>query len=391
MVKLRIGTGHSKITATPYRGGISIVTARRPIIEDAWAELSMLGRDYEVYKNVALRHGNKSKQSATNWKLFSAYVNQARQYYENASKIRDCSAALFYYYSFLNLAKGYIVLRSPKKGGGISAPAHHGIGIDTSSLSSVSSIKLKLVSGALTTYWRLVFQKTPPNNKTLKLMDLLNYCGDISYELGMAGYHNRRNDVIKVRRATDNNASGPRQWLVLAIPKRFNTSTISATHTRFPSTFSQVTLSAGGASPDRQWVRRVFNIPLNMIGQFEYWQQKRPIRKELIQNFEFNKIIFQKSPGLFSDIIDDSEYDCVINLPIDVKSSGTVTSIPMNEEFAICAAMFGFGSVVRYYPDSLEKILRCKDGWISENFIQVCGEVFVRHMRNRIFENTLKA
>ena len=57
---------------------------------------------------------------------------------------------------------------------------------------------------------------------------------------------------------------------------------------------------------------------------------------------------------------------------------------PMNEVLAIYCCMFFLGSLVRYKPDLLEKMLSTKDAWLIERFTKSVPVTFLRHLRNLI-------
>ncbi len=69
----------------------------------------------------------------------------------------------------------------------------------------------------------------------------------------------------------------------------------------------------------------------------------------------------------------------VLNKPIRTPKLG-----PMNEVLAIYCCMFFLGSLVRYKPDLLEKMLSTKDAWLIERFTKSVPLTFLRHLRNLI-------
>lgn len=58
--------------------------------------------------------------------------------------------------------------------------------------------------------------------------------------------------------------------------------------------------------------------------------------------------------------------------------------VPFNEVAAIYAIMYYLGSLIRYYPRYLEKLLHSKDAWIIERFCEGSPSTFLRHISNLI-------
>jgi hypothetical protein len=59
----------------------------------------------------------------------------------------------------------------------------------------------------------------------------------------------------------------------------------------------------------------------------------------------------------------------------------------MNEFVAIYVIMFLLGSLVRYRPEILEKMLSSKDTWLIERFVKTAPITLLRHFRNLVEDN----
>ena len=87
-------------------------------------------------------------------------------------------------------------------------------------------------------------------------------------------------------------------------------------------------------------------------------------------------------PSVFSE----EEGDFYFSFPAEDKPE-----LPMDEFLAGYLIFFYLGSLVRYHPDYLERILRSKEAWIIQRFVTSCSTTLLRRAsifllgQNRVF------
>ena len=77
----------------------------------------------------------------------------------------------------------------------------------------------------------------------------------------------------------------------------------------------------------------------------------------------------------------NGEQEILLNAPLRKN-----LQIPFNQLLSIYTTMFYLGSLVRYRPDYLEKLLDSKDAWIIERFTYSAPSTFLRSMTNLILQ-----
>lgn len=104
------------------------------------------------------------------WIEFRNYVRSAKTYWDSAVTINGSSAALLYYYAFLNLAKAELLTTVPSSV--VGTKLMHGLSFDPSKAKSLKSDRLKVHGGAFS----LLYEKrlgSPLTEPTLEVRRLL--------------------------------------------------------------------------------------------------------------------------------------------------------------------------------------------------------------------------
>lgn len=150
------------------------------LVEQLWQEL------------VMLRHVSSSKTIAAP-KSTAPWIDQAKIYYLDANKSEWNSAGLLYYYSFLNLAKAFLVAKrvfTYKKLNTTSI--YHGLSSDLQSVKLITDYEVTIHpanSGGKSNVYSHLFEtltgeKWPFRSSIkIKMSDIAGYCQDISTEL----------------------------------------------------------------------------------------------------------------------------------------------------------------------------------------------------------------
>ena len=82
--------------------------------------------------------------------------------------------------------------------------------------------------------------------------------------------------------------------------------------------------------------------------------------------------------AIITNVYDD-EFDYLLSSPLRLNMQ-----LPMIEPISIYSIMYYMGSLVRYHPNYIEKLLESRDGWIIERFVKSTPNTFLRYMVNII-------
>jgi YaaC-like Protein len=157
----------------------------------------------------------------------------------------------------------------------------------------------------------------------------------------------------------------------------------SQTLTTLLQTFEEVNLEKGECE-------RMFGINAVMRMSYRFFQGRRIYRitddsqsKFALLNDDAREAIESLSmPNVFP-----GEDDFLFSLPLSSEPT-----LKMDEFIAGYLILFYLGSLVRYHPDYLERILRSKEVWIIQRFSTSCAVTLLRHAsvfllgQNRVFE-----
>lgn len=144
-----------------------------------WQELTMF------------RHINRN--TIYGKKVSAPYVDQAKTYYHDAKKSNWKSAGLLYYYSFLNLAKVFIVAKRTVPANYLkSTSIYHGLQSNPQNPTKIVDFEINIHPPTSNNkknifslfYEKLCGQKWPFNGTvTIKVKDIAGYCDEILHEL----------------------------------------------------------------------------------------------------------------------------------------------------------------------------------------------------------------
>jgi len=174
-----------------------------PIEVQLWQEMTML------------RH--ISGENEISGKIITApWIDQAKIYFLDAFKSNWRSAGLLYYYSFLNIAKSYIVINRAVTGKLLkSASIYYGLTTNPQKMTRIADYEIDIHPPKSNTrknifacfYENLMDEKWPfSKNIRIKLSDILPYCFDISHEiLNFYQIENGIYEIISLFRREDKN------------------------------------------------------------------------------------------------------------------------------------------------------------------------------------------
>lgn len=302
---------------------------------------------------------------------FRAFIRQARTFYDAARSLQYRAGVLMYYYSFLNLAKAYISLSDPDF---FSNPVVHGLKHPfKSGKLSTQSVYVDRRFGVFQKLYKTTTNIKIPFQTKLDVVPLLGYCSDISHEYRTAGYGEPRRALVKSRSMTNN--KDKTAWPAIAVENFEVLSPYKQALTDFHNYFEQV-------EPNKHAFTQCFNLHAWELPYYSFFESKTTysfIGSDMIPMPQMTQDVYNAIKNLFMSNPYDDGFNFVLTTPLKKN-----LQIPFNEPLAIYVVMFYLGSLVRYHPDYLEKLLDSKDAWILERFSNSSTITFLRHLSNLI-------
>jgi len=158
----------------PFAQSFAIKSSTQEIAQQCWQEFEIL-------------------QFTSPTSDFTAFIEQGKHYFNDAANSHWRTAGLLYYYSFMNLAKGYLILKSKQTHQNLtSKKVYHGLSVKTQLPVDIASFEVDIsplqASGAVNLFAELyeavVGSGWPfQSNITIKTADILPYCADIGDEV----------------------------------------------------------------------------------------------------------------------------------------------------------------------------------------------------------------
>jgi hypothetical protein len=230
-------------------------------------------------------------------------------------------------------------------------------------------------SGVFNKFYQLVTgQKIPPKTK-INIARVLGYCTDIVHEYTNAGYGKQRVAPASIRLLS--NMRQKISWPILAVQNFGTLSPYKKSLINFGNYYEQV-------EPDRYAVREAFEIYTESLSNYSFFESKKTYAWEvgdLTPVGLMKKDCFTVLQNLYETNVYNEKEEMFLNAPLRKN-----LQIPFCQMLAIYTAMFYLGSLVRYRPDYLEKLLDSKDAWIVERFTYSAPSTFLRSISNLILQ-----
>lgn len=293
---------------------------------------------------------DKQTRSAVAYNV-GLYVQQASEFYDAAANARPNTAPLFYYYSFLNLAKAFCEIRYPRLHRRPESYLH-GLSWRPDRLKVVRLRKetVRIVGRGM---WHLLWEsimhtRCPAANPTkLSILKLFSLCPEIGVEFGILyGQPRTRIYLEKIDTLHDNSAN--EVWL-----------TFSTTRNRIRNTgLSAPKLLAQVANPRTHYIEvqskekalRVFQsaMPAKLRGSATaYTALQRDIS-------DLNLILH------YGETVGNFEYSIALQRG---------WPLPMPQLMVSYTLLFWLGSLVRYDPHSVNELMDSPDWILIDGFM----------------------
>jgi hypothetical protein len=306
---------------------------------------------------------------------FQAFIRQGKTFYQTASKLHFRAAALMYYYSFLNLVKAYISLYDPRF---VVGAVGHGLTLGRFSPRpfTYQAVYTDNRGGVFQRFYELQNPGITLGRLKLNIPLLLGYSQDVAYEYERAGFGSHR--ILRTKVRMFSHQASRISWPIIAI-QNFNVLRgYKKTLAGFYKYFEEVNL-------DQRVIHEVFDLVAAASRSFSFFQSITTydwMPTSGLDTASFNRMreeIQAAVKDFYDPPIFNDEHDFHLALPLHVNNQ-----IPMNQATAIYSLMFYIGSLVRYRPDYLEKLLNSKDAWIIERFVRGAPITFLLTIGNLI-------
>jgi len=347
-----------------------VLLTTRPFDDEVFASLEYISEIKDVGINYIRQFGHSHPKEV--FLLFQAFVRQAKTFYESATQLNYRASALIYYYSFLNLAKAYICLSDPLL---VSSRVMHGLkhAFKPGKLSTQYVVVEN--NGVFKKLYELITGSKIPSQTQINIARILGYCTDIVHEYTSAGYGNRRITPAGIRLLS--NASQKISWPMLAVQDFEILSFYKKALKEFNRYFEQI-------EPNKTIVREVFGLYAESLKGYSFFESSKTyswMQGDLIPVGQMKKDCFSALDKFYESNVYNDERTILLNAPLRKN-----LQISFNQLLSIYATMFYLGSLVRYRPDYLEKLLDSRDAWIIERFTYSAPSTFLRSMVNLILQ-----
>ena len=325
---------------------------------------------YAEVKDVAhaLLNTYSHPSPATSYPRFQAYVRQAISFHDAAEKLHYRASPLLYYYSFMNFAKAIIFARDHTFTTGhiirgIQPP--HNTGMLRQHFVTVR------VPGVFSHLYKYAVRQSIYSGAKFSVMKLLGYVSDVGQEYQEFKYGSPLSVGCKYAVVQYNDFQGCRGLLAVNTPtptqRRYVEKLLS-------KGFTEVSVIPGTT-------REVFELTAEDAQVFTFWETKKvygmpnPMRSMPVA--EIVNESYRTWNGYFSLNPYDEPFLFRLN-----KKIQTPKQVPMNEMIAIYIVTYYLGSLVKYRPEVLERMLARRDAWMLESFIRSTPTTFLRYARN---------
>lgn len=371
-IDVRPFTGYLRIQTLP---NVNVLATNASIDDELWSLLDYYAEIEKVGIGLVKKHGfTRYTQYERIYKSFRAFIRQAKNYYLAGKALNYRSSGLLYYYSFLNLAKAYILLRKPNSIRGKFIA--HGLSNKIPNYGKFENQTIKIEEGGIFPMLYEYIASEKILTQPINIQTCLAYCSDVSYQYSSGGFGQAR--ILPGKFAlivNEDDKSNKKCWGMLAISSFGSTSAYSKSFSDFYKNYELIDLTF-----DLQ--DKIFGINGALRSHYSYFQSKKetPYLSESSPNqfaiMEELKTALHKVLD-FSYYQDDSEF--MIALPYKIRRQ-----ISMRETLAIYITMFYMSSLIRYKPDYLDHLLDKKEAWILESFVKSCPQTFLRSMASHI-------
>jgi hypothetical protein len=326
---------------------------------ELYSEVTKAGRE------LLKKNGHPDAKRA--FPQFQSYIRQALSFYRGAENLHYRSSPLNYYYSFMNFAKAAIFGHDPTFQ---DINLRHGLTPGQAQGSLRRHFLTVHPQGVFPAFYRHATKKGISGGTKLSLAALLSYTGDVRYEYGQFNLGPSRVHLGRIAFIQDQTQANAHA--LLAVYRQGITRPLAATINKL-SYFESVTVPPTNC-------RTVFEIDAETLPGVTFFETKKVFActPAGLPIGAITQAVLKALGNSWSLHPFDDQYDFELNATLTAKK------IAMNEALAIYLIFFYLGSLVRYRPWVLEKMLSTQEVWMIERFVKSAPITFLRHIRNML-------
>lgn len=307
-----------------------------------------------------------------------SYIEQSENFYTYALNSDYRSAALLYYYSFLNLAKASLIINTPALSGNMF---HHGMKREMKSglLKNRSLSVIASRPGFTPVFNELYNQEYGlylPSKKSIGLEHILGYITDISYETAqIMKKYSAKTHSAKLYAFHDKPSD--ESWLVILTESGFYPANYPKTYSNFVKQFERV-------KPEDITTQFVYELTTWQRVRINFSQSKITYPVSATRQYpldDFNKQL----QDCFGQHYQDAYFENSNNLHITDPLRKN-WQIPFNEPLSIYLFMYYLSEVVRYSPTEFDNQFSVNnaEGWLIKNFIESSPYTCLSYLASQI-------
>lgn len=336
-----------------------------PIVDEIFSTLEFHSEIDEIgLKFFQAKAGCSEDESKIIYPKFQAFVRQAKTFFVPAETLHHRARPLFYYYAFLNLGKALLCVKNPQLFLSSDKFSH---GIFESHIGNEFTKEGVIIShqGIFVEIYKALTGLKFPNNSSLNIVEMLRYSTDISYD-----YESQTASDLNIARGKCRlclDAESKNKWLVMGM---LGFSELEAKNAAalnlFHSLFEEVKIGP-------EISERLFGLMNTELPSWRFFQT----RKSFPNSEDGHKLFSSELKPAFSRYFEASIYEEPIEFHLSLPL-GNGFEFPWSEFLAGYTVYFYLGSLVRYHPAYLEKLLRTKHSWRLEAFTKSASNTLLR-------------
>jgi hypothetical protein len=296
------------------------------------------------------------------WREFANYVRQGNAYWSGAEHTPGSSAALLYYYAFLNLAKAELLMTRPADIEGQSI--HHGLSFSPTRAHSVAGDVVKVVNGVFPMLYEKRTGLSISPGTLLSIPRMLSALPEIGLELEASGIAKSRIEIGYHTIAVDSFAS----WVLLATTCTGFLAEPQHATTKLLDRYFDTFRSGADAFPD--W-RKLFGLSVRGVSAGLMVLQSKATFSATAPDGSI--IPDQAAAFTYLHEVASPYVNDPIGMPVDVVLTPSLLKsreLPMPASLARYALMFYVSSLVRYKPSALDPIRQAQAAWLFDSFAE---------------------
>jgi len=340
------------------------------VVDEIWSALCYFAEVPEAGKELLASGGVAASAVEEAFTSLQSFLRQARAFYQTAQKAPWRASPLVYYYSFLNLVKAAICLKSPDR---VRGKIAHGLSHQLKD-GKLEDQVVSVADGVFPLLYELLLGERLKSGTSFDVLSVLSYCTDVAAEIQSVKGAKTRTLYGKSRFYIN----GDQGHGILAIGQFEHFEDCPEAKERFYQHFEEITR-------DLVRIRNEFDLLAEEAAALRFFETKAQFKADKPPLLPLAAIAKYCNTALKPYLVEHpykfGDVDFALCRPL---TCGTET-IHFNEILGLYATIYFLGSLVRYYPRYFETALVSKDVWMIDVFMRSGPVTLLRYLANRIF------